>query len=524
MVNDQNNNFKPVFNANAATFTPTFDPNILNFQNSINNNFNLTEILNLPQQQFSNFNFTSPPPSNKPENTTNNNNQPETNNKESNKYRFVLAPSTKTHNLEQVQARIELFTSKTCVLLDTILRSEVEQNGGSICFKSLLENGYLVCDENTIKTAVENSVLLELDSGDKFRPKDRTITIFIREVENSIEGIKKIFEDQKVKPLKVIKNVRERKMTDGTSFEEESSSNSINNPEKVKLSSFYVIFAKTDLSSTKDIMSMTGFINKKINDGKICASVKHASKNRSALYEIVDATKLIEKRLGIECIDDYEPVKDILEHIRIGIKEQKHRLVSKEKEAKNNNTSNNVDNTSKTEKSNEPENKTTTSSEKTNTEVSEAQDILKNVDMETICSVANNLGMSVEQAITLLAPMITEIGGNEVNLTIPQNNNNSSTTTPNSSIVPNLLLPTTVPTTNLNNNPDLYNQEVQNATTIGVNSQISQVLVNSPIVPTQPLIQYTPSPVISTSQSQSNINSTARFNKKMTIFTNLLTK
>merc|ERR1711972_735844 len=139
------------------------------------------------------------------------------------------------------------------------------------------------------------------------------------------------------------KNVRERKMTDGTSFEEESSSNSINNPEKVKLSSFYVIFAKTDLSSTKDIMSMTGFINKKINDGKICASVKHASKNRSAFYEIVDATKLIEKRLGIECIDDYEPVKDILEHIRIGIKEQKHRLVSKEKEAKNNNTSNNVD-------------------------------------------------------------------------------------------------------------------------------------------------------------------------------------
>merc|ERR1711879_84554 len=122
---------------------------------------------------------------------------------------------------------------------------------------------------------------------------------------------KKIFDDQKIKPLKVIRNARERKMTDGTSFEEETSSST--NPEKVKLSSFYVIFAKSDFSSTKDIMSMTGFINKEINEGKICASVKHASKNRSALYEIVDATKLIEKRLGIECIDDYEPVKDILE-------------------------------------------------------------------------------------------------------------------------------------------------------------------------------------------------------------------
>ena len=151
----------------------------------------------------------------------------------------------------------------------------------------------------------------------------------------------------------------------------------------------------------------------------MCASVRHASKNRSAVYEIQDATRLIEKRLELSGIDDYDGVKDILEHIRNGIKKEQQRKVSKEKEEKaeqlrgksedgsNNenreNLNGNQTSTNHTENSeNKSENNITTQPKTDAIMVNSSEGISDKISLSMIKDIAKNLDMPFEQALALL--------------------------------------------------------------------------------------------------------------------------
>lgn len=456
MVNDTN--FKG-FNASAASFTPVpNDTQDFNTEGQNLLNFDQNFIQSSPSMDFSQINpqttFThlqSSLPQHLDQNTLlSQNNQTPTqlnatqSNGTKNTYplanpkiqRFHLAASTTPHTQEQVQARIELFTSKTCVLFDSILRSEVEQNGGSITFKTILDHGYLICDESFIEKAVQNSELLEFDSKKSFRPKERTLTIFIREVENTIAEVKHIFEGETITPKKVFYSDKEQKFTESASFESKKSKSHLNteeektengekteNAEKAENAdkaespvsndsrkSFYVIFDKSDFESTKDIMTMTNFINKKLNDGKICASVRHASKHRSAAYALFVATKAIETRLNLKCIDEYEGVSDILEHVRTGIKLEQQRKLSKDKEEKKEKLGETVEKAEnlvnshvETSTFNEPE-----------TKAAADASMDDGVSLDMLNQVAAGMGMSIEEALSLLAST-----GTLPNITLP---------------------------------------------------------------------------------------------------------